>query len=109
MVSAAVEAIWHQVPAYAASHDDRLREDVAGHVGAVFGVFLAGLADQREARRADFSITREQATRRAAQGISLADFLQAFRVGQFTLWQGVLDAAQDDPVARVPRCGSWRS
>jgi len=100
MVSAAVEAIWHQVPAYAASHDDRLREDVVVHVGAVFGVFLTGLADQREARRADFSITREQATRRAAQGISLADFLQAFRVGQFTLWQGVLDAAQDDPVAR---------
>ena len=34
------------------------------------------------------------------QGITLADFLQAFRIGQLTLWQGVLDAAGDDPVAR---------
>jgi AMP-binding enzyme/AMP-binding enzyme C-terminal domain len=100
MVSAAVEAIWEQVPAYRGSSDDRLRDDVAAHVGAVFGVFLAGLTSRRPARRADFAVTREQATRRRAQGISLADFLQAFRIGQLTLWQGVLRAAGADPGAR---------
>jgi sugar diacid utilization regulator len=41
-----------------------------------------------------------QAKRRVEQGISLADFLQAFRIGQFTLWQGVLEAVGDDPEAR---------
>ena len=49
-------------------------------------------------------MTREQATRRVGQGISLADFLQAFRVGQLTLWQGVLDAACDDPGPARPPC-----
>jgi PucR C-terminal helix-turn-helix domain/GGDEF-like domain len=99
LVQAAVEAIWQQVPAYAASQDDQLRADVGVHVAAVFRVFLDGLAG-REARRAEFAITREQATRRVAQGISLADFLQAFRIGQLTIWQGVLAAAGDDPAAR---------
>jgi GGDEF-like domain len=49
---------------------------------------------------ADFAVTRGQASRWVAQGITLADFLQAFRIGQLTLWQGVLDAAGSDPVAR---------
>ena len=40
LVPAAVEAIWEQVPAYAASPDDQLRADVGVHVAAVFRVFL---------------------------------------------------------------------
>ena len=32
MVSVATEAIWAEVAAYASSHDDQLREDVAAHV-----------------------------------------------------------------------------
>lgn len=100
MVSAAVEAIWAEVPAYPNSHDDQLRDDVTAHVRAIFLAFLAGLTNGQPARRADFAMTREQATRRVAQGISLADFLQAFRIGQLTLWQGVLDAAGSDTVAR---------
>ena len=97
LVLAATEAIWTQVPAYAASQDARLRRDVEEHIAAIFGVFLAGLADERPATRADFVLTREQAGRRLTQGISLADFLQAFRVGQLTLWRGVLAAAGGDP------------
>src|SRR5690348_5471115 len=100
LVTAAVQDIWDQVPAYPASNDERLREDVAGHVRAIFEVFLAGLTGARPARRSDFTITREQATRRVAQGITLADFLQAFRIGQLTLWHGVLAAAGDDAAAR---------
>jgi len=100
LVSAAAAAIWDQVPAYGGSADDRLRDDVTVHVRAVFRVFLAALISRRPARRADFALTRKQATRRVTQGISLADFLQAFRVGQLTLWEGVLDATRDDPGAR---------
>jgi hypothetical protein len=100
MVAAATEAIWTEVPAYPASGDDSLRDDVAAHARAVFATFLAGLGTGQLARRADFGVTREQATRRVAQGIALADFLQAFRIGQLTLWQSVLDAAGQDAAAR---------
>jgi hypothetical protein len=100
MVRAAVEDIWEQVPAYAGSHDDRLRDDVTAHVRAIFLIFLKELTTGRPARRADFAMTREQATRRVAQHISLADFLQAFRIGQLTLWQGVLAATAADTAAR---------
>jgi hypothetical protein len=100
IVAAAAGAIWEQVPAYQASGDERLRDDVGAHVRAVFDVFLAALTSGRPARRADFTLTREQAMRRVAQGISLADFLQAFRIGQLTLWEGVLGAVRDDSEAR---------
>jgi DNA-binding PucR family transcriptional regulator len=100
MVAAATEAIWTEVPAYPASGDDQLRDDVAAHVRAVFATFLAGLGTGQPARRADFTVTREQATRRVTQGIALADFLRAFRIGQLTLWQSVLDAAGQDAAAR---------
>jgi hypothetical protein len=100
LVADATEAIWNQVPAYAATTDPKLRDDVSAHVESIFSVFLAGLTEDRQARRADFAVTRDQATRRLSQGISLADFLQAFHIGQLTLWQGVLKAAQDDQRAR---------
>src|SRR5215831_8067004 len=100
LVAAAVQEIWDQVPAYPGSNDAQLREDVTGHVRAIFDVFLAGLTGGQPARRSEFTMTREQATRRVAQGITLADFLQAFRIGQLTLWHGVLAAAGDDVAAR---------
>ncbi|HXO24087.1 MAG TPA: PucR family transcriptional regulator, partial [Streptosporangiaceae bacterium] len=100
MVAAATEAIWTEVPAYPASGDDQLRDDVAAHTRAVFATFLAGLGTGQLARRADFTVTREQAARRVGQGIALADFLRAFRIGQLTLWQSVLDAAGQDAAAR---------
>ncbi len=100
LVLAATEAIWAEVPAYAASSGDQLRNDVIAHIRSIFLAFLAGLRTGQPARRADFAASREQASRRVVQGITLADFLQAFRIGQLTLWQGVLDAAGDDPVAR---------
>jgi len=100
LVEAATEAIFAEVPAYRAAGDDQLRRDVTAHVRAIFEAFLAELSAGRPARRADFAVTREQASRRVAQGITLADFLQAFRIGQLTLWQGVLDAAGEDAVAR---------
>jgi PucR C-terminal helix-turn-helix domain/GGDEF-like domain len=100
LVSAAAEAIWAEVPAYAASPDDQLRDDVTVHIRSIFLIFLAGLRTGQPARRADFAASREQAARRVVQGITLADFLQAFRIGQLTLWQGVLEAVGDDPMAR---------
>ena len=66
LVAAAVREIWDQVPAYPGSNDARLREDVTGHVRAIFEVFLAGLTVGQPARRSGFTMTREQATRPVA-------------------------------------------
>jgi sugar diacid utilization regulator len=105
MVRSAVDAIWDQVPAYQATGSGRFREEVAGHVRAVYRVFLAVLRDGRPARRQDFAVTREQATQRVALGITLADYLHAFRIGQLTLWQGVLEAAGEDLATRDAALG----
>jgi hypothetical protein len=101
LVEAATGAIFAEVPAYQAIDDEQFRTDVTAHVRAIFAAFLTSLTTGQQARRADFAVTREQASRRVAQGITLADFLQAFRIGQLTLWQGVLDAVGDDPEARA--------
>ncbi len=53
LVAAAVQEIWDQVPAYPGSNDAQLREDVTGHVRAIFGVFLAGLTGGQPARRSE--------------------------------------------------------
>jgi sugar diacid utilization regulator len=96
---AAVEAIWEQVPAYSSSGHERLRDDVTAHVETVFRAWLTALKEQRPAQRADFPMTRDQATARINQGISLADFLKAFQVGQHTLWENVWQIVRDDPAA----------
>ncbi|MDQ8706094.1 helix-turn-helix domain-containing protein [Streptomyces sp. LHD-70] len=100
VVSSAVDAIWEQVPAYGASPDERLHSDLTAHVRVIFRALLTSLREGRPARRGDFPITAAQAMHRVHQGISLSDFLQAFRIAQLTLWEGVLEVAQDDPRTR---------
>jgi hypothetical protein len=100
MVVAATDAIWEQVPAYPASGDQELRANVRAHVASIFRIFLSVLDRDAPVTREDFAGTREQAALREAQGISLADFLRAFRIGQQSLWQSVLAAARDDPDRR---------
>jgi len=49
LVSAATEAIWAEVPAYAASPDDQLRADVTAHIRGIFEAFLDGMRTSRPA------------------------------------------------------------
>lgn len=100
LVSTCVERTWEQVPAYAASNDATLREDLRRHVDAVFRAVLATILEGRPAGRSDFPTTADQARRRVRQGVSLADFLQAFRLNQVLLWESVLEAAGPDPATR---------
>ncbi len=100
LVTVCVERTWEQVPAYAASSDHTLREDLRRHIDAVFRAVLATILEGRPAERADFPTTAAQARRRVRQGVSLADFLQAFRLNQVSLWEKVLEAAGPDPETR---------
>ncbi|WP_306370032.1 CdaR family transcriptional regulator [Nocardiopsis sp. CC223A] len=96
----AVDQIWEQVPAYRASADRQLRDDLTAHVGLVFRALLNSVTEERTVVPSDFPITAEQARKRVRQGVSLPDFLQAFRIGQLVLWEGVSAAARDDSRAR---------
>ncbi len=100
VVATAVDTIWEQVPAYPASSAPELRRDLTTHVGLVFRALVTSLKEDRPARADDFPVTELQAALRLRQGISLSDFLHAFRIGELTFWEAVLDVAQDDPGTR---------
>ncbi|MEB3368973.1 hypothetical protein [Saccharopolyspora mangrovi] len=100
IVARSVERTWAQVPAYAASPDEGLRAELTAHVDAVFRAALTSLSESRSPQRADFPVTWKYAANRVRQGVTLSDFLKAYRIGQVTLWEGLLEAAQDDPGAR---------
>ncbi|RDD83982.1 CdaR family transcriptional regulator [Streptomyces parvulus] len=101
VVTRAVESIWEQVPAYADCPAPELRDDVTVHVEAIFRALLTSVRLDRPARREDFPPTERQAGRRVRQGVSLADFLRAFRVAQLTLWEQLLELGGDDPSSRA--------
>ncbi|MFD6452014.1 PucR family transcriptional regulator [Nocardia sp. NPDC060220] len=100
IVRDATAAIWEQVSAYPASWDDQLRADVTAHIETIFRALMTSVRQGRPVQRADFPLTADQARRRVRQGVSLPDFMHAYRVAQLTLWDGVVAAARDDPIAR---------
>lgn len=100
IVAAGASKTWAQVPAYAASPDPALRRDLAVHIDAVFRTVLETMLQGRAAERSDFPVTAAQARRRFEQGVSLADFLRAFRINQVVLWQNVVEAAGPEPGRR---------
>ncbi|MFE5700335.1 PucR family transcriptional regulator [Rhodococcus koreensis] len=85
---AATDAIWAEIPSYRAT---RLYDDVVTHVASIFGVFTTSIIEHRVPRDNDFAFTSRHASERVANGISLIDFLQAFRIGQIVLWSHVLE------------------
>ena len=93
----AATRICEQVPSYRDNADPGLREDVAAHCRDVFDTFAHSLAQDRFPSRDDFRITGNHALRRVTQSIPLADFLQAFRISQSTLWESVLEIARQHP------------
>ncbi|WP_433372065.1 PucR family transcriptional regulator [Streptosporangium sp. CA-115845] len=100
VTEAAVDEIWRQVPGYATSPDPGLRGEVAAHVDAIFRLLPVTVAEHRPARPSDFPVTVENAAHRVRQGVSLSDFLQAFRLSQLILWEGMLEIVRDDAAAR---------
>jgi PucR-like helix-turn-helix protein/diguanylate cyclase with GGDEF domain len=97
---AATAAIWREVPAYGAATDPNLKQQVTVHCQAVFSTFAACLREGRLPTRMDFPVTGTSALYRVGQGISLADFLRAFRVGQLTMWDSLVTATRDVPQAK---------
>jgi PucR-like helix-turn-helix protein/diguanylate cyclase with GGDEF domain len=100
MAAEATDAIWREVPVYHDNPDANLRLQVVVHCRAVFETFLTILREDRLPTREEFPTTRSQALFRVGQGVSLTDFLRAFRVGQLTFWDSVRNAVGDDPALK---------
>lgn len=93
----ATESIWREIGAYGELADGALRREVEAHCRQVFRAFLAGVDERRHPGRADFPWTARHAMRRVDLGIELADFMQAFRIGQITLWDDILTGVRQHP------------
>jgi hypothetical protein len=93
----ATNSIWHQVPAYGDRADAGLRDEVEAHCRQVFAAFLASVTDRRHPLRSDFPWSGQHAMRRVELGITLSDFMKAFRVGQLTLWDDILAGVNEWP------------
>ncbi|NYG56561.1 PucR family transcriptional regulator [Nocardioides perillae] len=93
----ATVAIWEEIEAYADLADRTLRAEVEAHCRQVFTAFIATVQDRRDPSRADFPWTGRHAMRRVDLGITLTDFMKAFRIGQISLWDEVVEAVRVHP------------
>ncbi|WP_052422882.1 PucR family transcriptional regulator [Nonomuraea candida] len=90
LVDVAVATMRAEIPAYEAQgpafHAD-VRDQVAKHYRAKLAVLL----EERTVTFEDISFTRRAAMRRARAGVALADYINAFRVGQQVFWEAVVE------------------
>ena len=94
-VADACTAIVAQVAAYSDNTQPTLLDEVAANCAHVFEIFLGTLVERRAPVAADFPISAAYAARRVEAGISLEDYLRAFRIGQGVLWEHVRSASAE--------------
>ncbi len=99
-IERSVSATFRDVPAYPASPAPTLRANLRAHTETVFDAVLNSISEGRPASRADFPITAEHAILRVRAGIALSDFLQGFRIGQVSLWEAIVEAANPERATR---------
>ncbi|RSN71778.1 PucR family transcriptional regulator [Actinomadura sp. WAC 06369] len=85
----AVAAMRAEIPAYADRSDDFLA-DVREQVGRHYRTKLAVLLEERTVTFGDIAFSRRASMRRARAGCTLADYINAFRVGQQVFWEAVV-------------------
>src|SRR5215207_1495087 len=86
-----------EIPAYAAQ-DAAFFADVRDQVVRHYRVKLDSLVTERPIGPGGMPFVRPAAMRRARAGLSLEDYLCAFRVGQQVFWEALLVAAGDSPL-----------
>lgn len=90
LADVALMTMREEIPAYEAQgpafHADVL-DQVVKHYRAKLGVLL----EERTVTLEDITFTRRAAMRRARAGVALADYINAFRVGQQVFWEAVVE------------------
>jgi hypothetical protein len=89
------------IPAYAALEDSKMLADVTEHVAENHDALRASLLAGRPATPEDLAFIRPHAALRARHGVSLVDFLHAFRIGHRVIWDAILELADKDLDARA--------
>jgi PucR C-terminal helix-turn-helix domain/GGDEF-like domain len=92
VVDAAVAAMQEEIPVYA-DCEPALLADVRHQVDRHYRMKLDCLLDGADVTLEDLAFTRGAAMRRARAGFGLEDYINAFRVGQQTFWEAVLESA----------------
>lgn len=95
-----VASITGEIRAYGGSGRGTLAEDVHAHCAAHAALMIESVREDREPRREELGFARHAAARRVRQGIPLAGFLHAFRLGHRTMWDAIVRAAPDSPSGR---------
>jgi hypothetical protein len=93
----AVDAMRAEIPSYAAQ-DERFFADVRDQVSKHYRTKLHCLLEERAVTLEDIAFVRGAAMRRARAGFALADYINAFRVGQQVFWEAVVACAGRTPV-----------
>ncbi|MBF8188669.1 helix-turn-helix domain-containing protein [Nonomuraea sp. K274] len=99
LADTAVATMREEIPAYAAQGPD-FQADVRDQVARHYRAKLAVLLEDRTVTLDDITFTRRAATRRARAGVALADYINAFRVGQQVFWEAVVERAGQSSAAR---------
>jgi hypothetical protein len=95
LIGAGVDEIRGRMATYREA-DAALIADVTRHVGEHHDLLCAVLRRGRPAEAPEFAFVGRHAALRARRGISLADFLEAFRSYHNVVWDAVLDASRSD-------------
>jgi hypothetical protein len=95
IVDEAVQAMEEEIPAYGPA-SPAMRENVREHVRQHFEAVMSSLLEARSITPEDLLFIRPAATQRARQGVPLADFMQAFRIGQREIWRALAAEVRDD-------------
>jgi hypothetical protein len=97
LVDRALDAMRAEIPSYAAQ-DERFFADVRDQVSKHYRTKLHCLLEERAVTLEDIAFARGAAMRRARAGFALADYINAFRVGQQVFWEAVVACAGEAPV-----------
>ncbi|MEV6153392.1 helix-turn-helix domain-containing protein [Nonomuraea sp. NPDC052129] len=92
LADTAVQTMRAEIPAYAAQ-DENFLADVRDQVVRHYRSKLAVMLEDRTATVDDIAFARRAAMRRARAGLALADYINAFRIGQRVFWGSVLERA----------------
>ena len=99
LADAATQLILTEIPAY---HDatSALREDVREHVLSHLRISLATFSEARAVTREELLFVRGHAARRVGH-VPIAEFVNAFYVGERVLWEAALASARDEDSRRA--------
>ncbi len=93
LISTGVAEIRNRMETYRRA-DPALIEDVTSHIGEHHDLLCAVLRRGKPAAAREFEFVGRHAALRARRGISLSDFLEAFRSYHNVVWDAVLDASR---------------